>query len=256
MSHFHNPEDASSASYYQLGTAPKGPTVQDGYHQSTMLAGAETVMPLEKIYMLLNLPGPDATVRIDQPLKAHKLRIERVWFTLPQGSSLLAPGDSTLYMTFDEIANSSNVITSQTLSSVNNGVFHVYDAPIAQFPPPSQVNFPNGDPGQLPHNLMNRCVFAFPVFVPSTTVEANTLVVAENKSDLVHSFVGRSNGLRQLRVRLWNRVISAVVGVPDTWTPWAVIDTPMQLGSVAPPLPLLNAVRIFVEAHMWVEKRH
>jgi len=245
----------STSSYYAPGTSPGGPTVRDNYHQSTMLDGAQTVMPLEKVFMFLNLPGPDAIVRIDQALKVHKLRIERVWFTLPAGTSALAPGDSTLYLVFDEVSHSSNVIAAQSLKSINNGTEHVYDGNLSQYPLPNQINFPSGDPGQAPAYIMSKCVLAFPVFIPSTTIESNTLVVSENKSDVVHDFIGRSNGFHKLRVRLMARNISTVAGVPDTWTPWGVIDTPMQPGQVAPPLPVLNAVRVFVDCHMWVEKR-
>lgn len=78
--------------YYTPGTQPSTPNVRDGYHQSTMLMGAETVMPLTKMYLFLNCPGPDSTVRIDRAVKVHRLRIERVWFTLPAGSSAIAPG--------------------------------------------------------------------------------------------------------------------------------------------------------------------
>lgn len=163
-------------------------------------------------------------------------------------------GDSTLYLTFDEVAHSSNATAAQSISSVNAGVVHEYDKP-QLVAPALPDNFPGGDPGQAPPYVMSKCVLVFPVFVPTTAIESNTLVVAENKSDVVHDFIGRSNGFHRLRVRLWNRVISTVIGVPDQWVVWNVINTPMQPGSTTIPLPVLNAVRIFIEAHAWVEER-
>jgi hypothetical protein len=149
MSNYYNQIDANSATYTAPGQPRGAPNIRDTYTQSTMLAGSETVMPLEKVFMMLNLPGPEATVRLDQAVKVHKLRIERVWFTIPASQAPpSAPGDSTLYLTIEEVSHSSNILKSNSINSVNNGVRHVYDGKLEQYPPPNQINFPNGDPGK------------------------------------------------------------------------------------------------------------
>ena len=162
----------------------------------------------------------------DEGTKVHKLRIDRIWFTIPApGIAYAAPLNGTLYLTFTGITDSSNIMNATALQSTNGGVINSY------VPPSALV-----DTGATSNNIMRNCVLVCPldnVFTPA--VEETKMITITNPSKVEHDFVGQAKGFHKMHIRL----------LQGDGTQWPQLDRTLAAG----------IVRIFIEMHMWVERR-
>lgn len=175
------------------GIPPKAPNpfVQQ-YGDQNFAGRSESVLQPHRIAHYFDCYGPDSTITLAQPLRAHMIEVTRVWFTLKDVSAL--PVDNTVYLCIEQ-ANTS------TASNIFSGRESYAYNPVVDF---------NATAGDTAQEQITNSTEGLALIIPLVTVQGITpvtvgsTVMAKNDSHYQLAFPGNSAALKDVRIKLLN----------------------------------------------------
>lgn len=179
---------------------------------------SETATDPSIIQILLHLDGSSSIQELNAHLRVHQIELGRLWFTLPGTATL--PQDRTLFLTLDNLPNSSSILTAHTRYGVDPLVV-----------PPAKYEGDSGGQANEPMLASTLAAISLGRATPGDQVEW------KNDGHFKHKFAGASRGVRELHLTL-----RQADGTPYT-----------DLNVADPTDPANQNTHVFVELFIWGE---